>query len=274
MEKKIQKAYVYEKKELKKPEIECDQCWDSRPAWIKLKNQTDSKFLTISFGYGNIQYMQFLHSGIYTPTNHTKDEMRKLYDQFSNHYDQTVKGFGLEKDTIKKITNQFCKLGKPKTIKILDIGAGTGRGTQELAKKGYQNITLLDMSYKMLEKAKKKKHLKNCKTITAEFTQYMTKDKYDTITSYYCLGSTNYYTQQETKNCIKKIDKMLKKDGIVMGVGVGCTQPFEKTFKTIHTGELKLKKGLKTTYYIGCKKDKHPKRRQKTQTTAASKASD
>lgn len=45
--------------------------------------------------------------------------------------------------------------------KILDAGAGEGYWAQKLIEIGYNNITLLDISQNMLEKAKKRLSKKN-----------------------------------------------------------------------------------------------------------------
>jgi ubiquinone/menaquinone biosynthesis C-methylase UbiE len=45
-------------------------------------------------------------------------------------------------------------LPKNKNIKILEVGAGDGNWAQKLIELGYQNITLLDISEKMLKEAK------------------------------------------------------------------------------------------------------------------------
>lgn len=50
----------------------------------------------------------------------------------------------------------FLPLGMPKTLRILDIGAGTGTLGQRLKQLGYDNIDALDACGAMLEKAKAK----------------------------------------------------------------------------------------------------------------------
>lgn len=253
MEKEIQSANIYEKKKLDNPDIEYDKTGKTRPAWIKIKNQVKSKFLTISFGYGNMNYMEFLHSGFYLPINYTKEEMKKLYDQFAENYDEVVKKFGDELGAITKVIDLFCKLGKDKSSKILDIGSGTGRGAEVLFEKGYENITLLELSKEMLEKAKNKEALKNCKFIEAEFVKFDTNGKYDIVTTFFAFGSSSYFSEQEIIEGLAKISQMLNEEGVFVGAGIGNMEAFEQSLNPIFSGEFELKKGLKATYFIGQK---------------------
>ncbi len=254
MDKKIQSAEIYEKKKLEDPDIEYDTTGKTRPSWIKIKNPVKSKFLTISFGYGNNQYVEFLHSGFYLPVNYTKEEMKKLYDQFAENYDEVVKDFGDELGVITNVIELSCKLRKDKSSKILDIGSGTGRGAEAWFEKGYENITLLEFSKNMLEKARNKEALKNCSFIEVDFTHFDTSEKYDIITSFYAFGSSNYFSEQETIDGLTKISNMLNEDGFFVGVGIGNIEVFEQSFNPIFSGETEIKKGLKTTYFIGQKK--------------------
>ena len=53
-------------------------------------------------------------------------------------------------------------------IKILDLGAGTGTVGLDLSKHGYTNVDAIDVSKKMLDKAKEKHVYKNyiCEAVT------------------------------------------------------------------------------------------------------------
>lgn len=75
----------------------------------------------------------------------------KLFENYGNKYDQEcfTKGTFGECDFIEK------ELNGNKDLKILDVGCGTGRHSIELSKRGY-NITGIDLSEAMLEKAQKK----------------------------------------------------------------------------------------------------------------------
>ena len=58
--------------------------------------------------------------------------------------------------------------GSDKSIKIIDLGAGTGYAAVELKKHGFTNIDGLDLSPEMLQKAKEKDAYRNyiCEAVT------------------------------------------------------------------------------------------------------------
>ena len=249
--KEIKKIYGWEKKELEGAEIEYDENGKSRPAWIKLKSPVKSKFLTISFGFGNLQYMEFLHSGFYVPINYSKDELRKVYDEFAESYEEVVKVFGKEEESIAYVVDLLGEIGKSKLSKILDVGSGTGRGAELLINRGYENLTLLELSYKMMEKAREKDCLKDCKFVVGEFTEFESDEKYDIITSFYVFGSPIYFSEADVEAGLKKIKSMLNEKGVVVCVGNMNVSLFENYFKVIKSGEFLLRDNLKTFYFIG-----------------------
>ena len=74
-----------------------------------------------------------------------------LFENYARKYDQEVfvQGTAGECDFIEK------ELNYDKSLKILDVGCGTGRHAIELAKRGYTD-TGIDLSESMLERAKEK----------------------------------------------------------------------------------------------------------------------
>jgi len=74
-----------------------------------------------------------------------------LFENYARKYDQEcyVHGTSGECDSIEQEINH------DKSIKILDIGCGTGRHAIELAKRGYQ-VTGIDLSEAQLKRAKEK----------------------------------------------------------------------------------------------------------------------
>lgn len=249
--KKIKKIYVWEKKELDGAEIEFDETSGTRPAWVKLRSPVKSKFLTISFGFGNIQYMEFLHSGLYVPVNYSKEELRKVYDEFAENYEDVVAVFGKEIEVIEYVVDLLEGIGKSNLSRVLDIGSGTGRGAEFLVKKGYENLTLLELSNKMLEKAREKDCLKNCGFVVSEFGEFESDEKYDVVTSFFAFGSPSYFSDNEVEDGLKKIKGFLNDEGLIVCVGNMNVSLFEKYFKIVKSGEFLLRNNLKTFYFIG-----------------------
>jgi 2-polyprenyl-3-methyl-5-hydroxy-6-metoxy-1,4-benzoquinol methylase len=85
-----------------------------------------------------------------------KQWYESLFENYGNQYEKEsfVKGTIGECDFIEK------EVGFNKKLKILDIGCGTGRHSIELAKRGY-NLTGIDLSESLLEKAKEKATIDN-----------------------------------------------------------------------------------------------------------------
>lgn len=71
--------------------------------------------------------------------------------------------------------------GLPKTSKIIDIGGGDSKLVDFLLKEGYSNITVLDISAKALEKAKKRlgKKAAEVQWIVSDVTHFQSSETYD-----------------------------------------------------------------------------------------------
>ncbi|MFT6998893.1 MAG: SAM-dependent methyltransferase [Cryomorphaceae bacterium] len=65
--------------------------------------------------------------------------------------------------------------------RIIDIGGGDSLMVDHLLSSGFENITVLDISEKSLERAKKRlgKRAKNVKWIVSDITEFKPKEKYD-----------------------------------------------------------------------------------------------
>ena len=74
-----------------------------------------------------------------------------LFENYGEKYDNEnfTQGTTGECDFIEE------ELKSDKTLKILDVGCGTGRHTIELSKRGY-NVTGIDLSESQLARAKEK----------------------------------------------------------------------------------------------------------------------
>ncbi|MCT4629409.1 class I SAM-dependent methyltransferase [Winogradskyella sp.] len=77
--------------------------------------------------------------------------------------------------------NLIEELNIPKTASIIDIGGGDSFLVDNLLKLGYENITVLDISIKAIERAKKRlgKQSENVKWIEADASNFNPKASYD-----------------------------------------------------------------------------------------------
>lgn len=81
-------------------------------------------------------------------------ELAQRYDQWAVDYDRDmVEVFGNVGP--QKTVEVFAKY-VPRDAKILDVGAGTGLVGQLLYQQGYHHLNALDISWQMLEEARKK----------------------------------------------------------------------------------------------------------------------
>lgn len=85
----------------------------------------------------------------------TQQELISLYADWAESYDadhETIGFFGHE--TAGRMLARYTSF--PDLINVLDAGAGTGAAGQVLVKLGYENITAIDLSVEMLERAAEK----------------------------------------------------------------------------------------------------------------------
>jgi len=82
----------------------------------------------------------------------------KLFENYAKNYDNEsfTKGTAGESDFIEQ------ELGFNKSLKILDVGCGTGRHSIELSKRGY-TVTGVDLSPSQLKRAKEKAEVEGLK---------------------------------------------------------------------------------------------------------------
>lgn len=85
----------------------------------------------------------------------TQDDLVDLYADWSETYDQDHEAIGYFGHVLT--AQVFARhVRNPRRVRVLDAGAGTGAGGAELAKRGFRDVTALDLSADMLEKAREK----------------------------------------------------------------------------------------------------------------------
>jgi uncharacterized SAM-dependent methyltransferase/ubiquinone/menaquinone biosynthesis C-methylase UbiE len=85
----------------------------------------------------------------------TREDLLDLYAAWSESYDEDHEAIGFVGH--KTTSRVFARhLGDSRAARVLDAGAGTGAGGGELARRGFRDLTALDLSAEMLEKAREK----------------------------------------------------------------------------------------------------------------------
>jgi ubiquinone/menaquinone biosynthesis C-methylase UbiE len=143
-------------------------------------------------------------------------DVKKAYNIWSDQYDtNNNKTRDLEaialKNTLPAIEFNNC----------LEIGCGTGKNTVFLAKKAKQ-VTAVDLSDKMLEKAKQKINAGNVQFIEADITKdwVFINKQYDLITFSLVLEHI-----KNLPNIFKKVSNVISTNGFVY---VGELHPFKQ----------------------------------------------
>lgn len=254
MAQKPKLEHIFVKKNINCQGLEYDKESKSRPAWVALENRIkDAKFIAVESGKKLYYYFEYAPVGLYLPIDYVKEEMSKYYDKFSNTYDELMRKTKQNRRAIDYTIKLLDKIVEDKSSKILDIGSGTGLGTEALLDNGFKDITMLDFSKGMIEEAKKKPELKGCKFVVEDFLEYDPKEKFGIITSFFSFGSPSYFSEEETKKGLEKIKQILNKNGVVVFHGNISLKPFKQIFKPVFYGEYTINKRKKqhTTYFIG-----------------------
>ena len=83
----------------------------------------------------------------------TNDELEAAYDQWAESYDAHVTSFGWKSPAV--VAGLFGRYVQRPDARILDAGAGTGMMGELLLLMGYGDLTGIDLSRGMLDKAQK-----------------------------------------------------------------------------------------------------------------------
>lgn len=105
--------------------------------------------------------------------------------------------------------------GEDKTAKIIDVGGGDSNLADHLLRKGYKNITVLDISEKALEKAKKRlgEKAKLITWINSDITQFSPNTIYDV---WHDRASFHFLTQKkQIETYVNTVNKCVKRNLIL-----------------------------------------------------------
>ena len=249
----MQLAKVFSLDEKKKVRIvDYDKTSKPWPEWILLNNGRVGMAEVIikeKTGARRVRYARYVPEKLLVRVEALPKTMEKFYDKFAKSYDARFANTNIP--AAKFLADKISKL-VPKSAKILDIGAGTGLLAEELARRGFSNITLLEFSKGMLAKAKAKKILKWCKFLRTDFKKQKFKGKYDLITSIFAFSCAPYFLEEEMPQLIKKVKSLLKLKGYFAVFGYDYEYLIEKSFRKISAGT-KILLWREHSWFIGRK---------------------
>lgn len=140
----------------------------------------------------------------------TKQWYESLFENYGEKYDNEnfTQGTTGECDFIEE------ELKSDKTLKILDVGCGTGRHTIELSRRGY-NVTGIDLSESQLAKAKEKAKNNNLKIdFQKQDARNLTFTKEYDVAVMLCEGGFPLMETDEMNfEILKSVTKSLKEHG-------------------------------------------------------------
>lgn len=251
--------YVKKDPSKKKLKISYDKKSKDRPAWIQIKGLPEgANFIVVHLGKEGVRgrriqfYKTHLPPDLFIPVNHTSEEMRTWYDKLAKTYDKKAKESNYNLYAVKFLYSKTKKYVK-KNTSILDLGAGTGLMTEVYVNSGFNDITLVEYSKEMLNKAQKNKKLKNCKFICKDLRELNLNKQYDLVVSHFSLGSLTYFSEDETKKILMLIKKHLKSKGVIALIGHFNRDLFGEYFKELDSGVYTMdkKRGFYCDYFIG-----------------------
>ena len=143
--------------------------------------------------------------------------MKQWYESLFENYGEKYDDENFSQGTIGECDFIESELNYERTLKILDIGCGTGRHSIELTKRGY-NVTGIDLSDSMLEKAREKAKKQNLKI---DFEKHDARDlpfknEFD-VAIMLCEGAFPLMETDEMNfEILKNATKSLKKNGKII----------------------------------------------------------
>ena len=157
--------------------------------------------------------------------------MNKIEDHYTNKYDENIRfskdqmhgaEFLITLETIKK----YLKPG----MKILELGAGTGAYSIQLAKEKYE-ITAIELVKKNLDilKSKITSNMKIEAVLgNALNLKFIKEKKFDIVL---CLGPMYHLNMKDRLKCIKEASSVCKKGGILIFAFISNYLPFIRYFQ-------------------------------------------
>ncbi len=167
--------------------------------------------------------------------------VRKAFNEGAKNYDSTREKLIPCFDDFYGIALELIPFNRVDKIKILDLGAGTGLFSYFVSQR-YPNaeLTLYDISDKMLEEAKKRFSTSNIeiKYIVKDYCKEPIEGKFDLVIS---ALSIHHLTNNGKENLFKKLFPVINDNGIFINAdqALGETPGIEKVYRKSWLSQVK-----------------------------------
>lgn len=251
---KVKISKVYHKKEAPKNlDFDFDKKHTDKPHWIYVKNfKKKPRFLSISTPK-NSELIYKAFGNFFYPIDHLPSQrvQKSLMRAAASNYDKIV---GDLNDKIAKFLLEKVKnLNLPKDIRIVDLGAGTGKTSIPFIKSGYQGLTLVDISEEMKRVAQAKRTLKSTDYRIQDIRKLKLDKKYDLVISGMFLCDLN---DRDLKKAFESLIPYLTKGAYIALVEDENRSVYSKYFEPIESGMFPVG-DYKKYFLIGRLKQKH-----------------
>jgi SAM-dependent methyltransferase len=164
--------------------------------------------------------------------------MKKWYELLFENYAQNYDKESYTQGTLGECDFIEKEINFDKSLKILDVGCGTGRHSIELSKRGYA-VTGIDLSDSLLAKAKEKAKAQN---LEIEFQKYDArklpfKDDFDLAIMLCEGGFCLMETDEMNYEILRNVAKSLKKSGKLIFTALNGLFPLYHSVETFHSAK-------------------------------------
>lgn len=155
----------------------------------------------------------------------------QLFENYAKTYDKEV----FTRGTLQEVDFIETEIGSDKSLKILDVGCGTGRHSVELAKRGYE-VTGFDLSEDQLKAAREKAKAAGLEIafFRADARTFQTEEKYG-LAIMLCEGGFPLMdTDEENFAILENVIAALKPGGKFIFTTLSVLYPIFNNLKKFH----------------------------------------